>query len=63
MANAPEWSPLAYASNTGAAAFRNSPPRGNDTSVGSSSVSVCTFSGWSRASWAPIDAPVEWPAM
>ena len=36
---------------------------GNDTSVGSSRVSVCTFSGWSRASWAPIDAPVECPTM
>ena len=63
MANAPAWSPLPYASNTGPAAFRNAPPSGNDTSVGSSRVSVCTFSGWSSASWAPIDAPVEWPTM
>ena len=46
-----------------AGGFKNAAPRGNDTSVGSSRVSVCTFSGWSRASWAPIDAPVEWPAM
>src|ERR687897_1932312 len=36
MANAPEWSPLPYASNTGPAAFKNAPPSGNDTSVGSS---------------------------
>ena len=63
MANAAGWSPLPYASNTGPAAVKNASPRGNDTSVGSSSVSVCTFSGCSRASWAPIDAPVEWPAM
>jgi hypothetical protein len=62
MAKAPEWSPFSYASNTGPAALKNAPPRGKDTSVGSSRVSVCTFSGWSRASWAPIDAPVEWPA-
>jgi hypothetical protein len=41
----------------------NAPPRGNDTSVGSSRVSVCTFSGWPRVSWAPIDAPVAWHAM
>jgi len=31
--------------------------------VGSSRVSVWTASGWSRATWAAIDAPVEWPTM
>jgi hypothetical protein len=44
IARAPEWSPLPYASNTGVADFRNAWPRGSDTSVGSSRVSVCTFS-------------------
>ena len=48
----------------GSAAVEERLPRlGNDTSVGSSRVSVCTFSGWSRASWAAIAAPLEWPAM
>ena len=44
MANAPEWSPLPYASKTGSADLRNAWPSGSETIVGSSRVSVCTFS-------------------
>ena len=34
-----------------------------EAATSSSRISVCTRSGWSRASWAATAAPLEWPAM
>ena len=63
IASAPAWSPLAYASNAGSTCVKKAPRLGTEISDGSSSMSVCTYSGWSSASCAATAAPLEWPAM
>ncbi len=42
--------------------MKKAPRLGTEISDGSSSMSVCTYSGWSSASCAATAAPLEWPA-